>query len=398
MSPQQPLTVLAMRARARSEAIVAKIAEAFRAEVPGYRPGEGLSDSNIRKNIAAYVDDVLNLVGGGPEPEDQVLEAIMRQRADEGITLTSLLQAYRLGVPILWGAFADLARDNEKQKDALIAATPSLFALMDAYSRRAHAVYREIQIRDARRNEQIRAAMLDTVLGQDSSTGEVFWDAVTALGLPRTGQFTVIAAVAAKEHSTENATPDIEAIVASHSGVEEAWFRLKPRAQLGVVSFRRNRRSAVDDLATKITARIPVRIGLSSPFTSVTECARAGAQAQVAARASAATRSSVRYNRDVLPVLMASSPDAAATLVSATLGPVLELPPERREPLIETVRAWLQRGQSVSATAAQMHCHRNTVNYRLRRFAELTGRSLSDNAWLAQVVLAVEAPLETGLT
>jgi DNA-binding PucR family transcriptional regulator len=39
-----------------------------------------------------------------------------------------------------------------------------------------------------------------------------------------------------------------------------------------------------------------------------------------------------------------------------------------------------------------MHCHRNTVNYRLRRFSELTGRSLADNVWLAQVVLAIEAP------
>jgi DNA-binding PucR family transcriptional regulator len=93
-----------------------------------------------------------------------------------------------------------------------------------------------------------------------------------------------------------------------------------------------------------------------------------------------------------LPVLMASSPDAAATVISATLGPVLELPAERREPIIKTVRTWLQRDQSVSATAAEMHCHRNTVNYRLRRFSELTGRSLADNVWLAQVVLAIEAP------
>ena len=38
-----------------------------------------------------------------------------------------------------------------------------------------------------------------------------------------------------------------------------------------------------------------------------------------------------------------------------------------------------------------LHCHRNTVNYRLRRFWDLTGRSLSDGAWLAQVVLALEA-------
>jgi DNA-binding PucR family transcriptional regulator len=51
--------------------------------------------------------------------------------------------------------------------------------------------------------------------------------------------------------------------------------------------------------------------------------------------------------------------------------------------------------QSVSATATVLHCHRNTANYRLRRFAELTGGSLADNAWLSQVVLAIQAPLPT---
>jgi hypothetical protein len=391
VSPQDLLTVLAKRARARSDAVVEEIARAFRTHVPGYSPGEGLSDSDVRKNIAAYVDDVISLAATGSQPKPEALEAMMRQRADDGITLTSLLHAYRLGVPILWQAFADMA-GNEREKDVLIAATPALFAVMDAYSRHAHAVYREIEIRDARRNEQIRASLLDTVLAEDSSAGAVFWDAVAALGLPPTGQFVVIATVTSEVHSDQDAAPDIEALVAAHASVEEAWFRLKQTTQLGVVSFRRNREAALTDLVARITERIPVRLGVSGPFTAITECTKARAQAQVAARASSATRPTIRYNQDVLPVLMASSPDAAATVVSATLGPVLELPAERREPLIETVRTWLQRGQSVAATAAEMHCHRNTVNYRLRRFSELTGRSLSDNAWLAQVVLAVEAP------
>jgi hypothetical protein len=394
VSPQKPLVTLANRVRVRMDAIVEEIALAFRAHVPGYHAEEGLSDNNIRTNIAAYIEDVLNLAVTGSEPRPETLELVMRQRADDAITLTSLLHAYRLGVPILWQAFADVAKGNEKHKDALIAATPALFAVMDAYSRRADAVYREIEIRDARRNEQIRATMLDTVLNEDSSAGAVFWDAVIALGLPQEGQFSVIVA---QEDSAADATPDIEALVAADPAVEEAWFRLKPHRQLGVVSFRRNRPSAPDDLAARVAANTPVRIGLSTPFTAVAGCARARTQAEVAARASTATRRVVRYNRDVLPVLMASSPDAAATLVSATLGPVLELPPERREPLIDTVRAWVQRGQSVSATAAALQCHRNTVNYRLRRFTELTGRSLADNAWLAQVVLAVEAVPETAL-
>lgn len=384
--------LLSNRARGRSEAIVTQVAAAFRAEIPGYGRGEGLTDEEIRGNIGQYLDEILDRIGGGPEPRPEGLDVFMRGRLDAGITLTSLLHAYRLGAAVIWDALAALARGHERQKDALIAATPALFGLLNIYSIRAHAIYREIEIRDARRNEQVRATMLDTVLSENSSVGADFWHAVATLGIPRTGQFAVLVAITNSDQAHDEAPADIEALVSSHTGVEEAWFRLSPRSQLGLVSFRRNRIGTLDDVGDKVTARAPVCVGISIPFTSVADCAKARAQAQVAAAAASPTRPAIRYNRDVLPVLMASSPDAASTVIATTLGPVLELPAERRDLLINTVRTWLQLRQSISATATVLHCHRNTVNYRLRRFAELTGGSLADNTWLSQVVLAVEAP------
>jgi hypothetical protein len=395
VSPEQPLMTLVSRARTRSDAVVAQIAAALRADIPGYRPGEGLSDEELHDQISSYFADVLDHIGGAPEPGPGALDPFMRAKFDAGITLTSLLHSYRLGVATAWNALAELARRNDRQKDALVAATPAMFGLMNAYSTRAHAVYREIEIRDARRNEQIRASMLDTVLSENSSAGADFWDAVTILGIPRTGQFAVVIAATHDDETVDDEPADIEVLITSHPAVEEAWFRLSPRAQVGLVSFRRNKISALDGISDTVTQRVPVCLGVSIPFTSVADSAKARTQAQVAASAASAARPAIRYNRDVLPVLMASSPDAAATVITTTLGPVLQLAPERRDPLIDTVRAWLRLGQSVSATAAELHCHRNTVNYRLRRFAELTGGSLSDNVWLSQVVLAVQAPLPT---
>ena len=357
------------------------------------RPGEGLTDDNLRDQISNYLADVLDYMAGAPEPGPEALDPFMRAKFDAGITLTSLLHSYRLGAATIWDALAELARRDDKQKDALIAATPALFGLLNTYSTRAHAIYREVEIRDARRNEQIRATMLDTVLSENSSVGADFWNAVTILGIPRTGQFAVVVATTDDDQAAHDAPTDIEALVTSHTAVEDAWFRLAPRSQLGLVSFRRNKISALDDIGDKVAKREPVCVGVSVPFTSVADCAKARAQAQVAATAASAAQPAIRYNRDVLPVLMASSPDAAATVIATTLGPVLELPAERRDPLIDTVRTWLQLRQSVSATATVLHCHRNTVNYRLRRFAELTGGSLADNAWLSRVVLAVQAPL-----
>ncbi|OBI24823.1 hypothetical protein A5709_10105 [Mycobacterium sp. E1386] len=390
MLQQRPLTVLTNRVRQQSGAIVTKVLARLRAEVPDYLPIDDDNGETVRGNIAEYLDEMLEWIDRGTDPGHHSFDSAIHHRASQGLTQSSLLHAYRLGAATIWDELARLADIGEIEKEALIAATPSIFAWMNTNSLRAQAVFREVDIRNARRNEQVRAALLDTVLFNESSVGAAFWDAVAALGLPRTGQLTIISATSA-EPSVAHSPPDIETLISANPAVQDSWFRLTSHSQLGVVSLRRNRADALDTIAATICTDIPIMIGLSSPFTEVADCSKARAQAQVAMSASSNSRPSTRYNRDVIAVLLASSPDAAASVVTTTLGPVLELPAERREPLLTTVDTWLQRGQSVSATADELHCHRNTINYRLRRFAELTGRPLADNIWLAQVAVALQA-------
>lgn len=390
MVEQRPLTVLANRVRQQSDAIVTTVLIRLRSEVPDYLHSSGDSDETVRDNIANYLAEMLEWIDRGAEPDHINFDSAIRWRAGEGLSLSSLLHAYRLGAATIWDELARLAGTDEIDKGALIAATPSIFAWMNTNSLRAHAVFREIEIRDARRNEQVRAALLDTVLFNESSIGAAFWDAVAALGLPRTGKLSVIAAATAAPVA-EQSPPDIETLISAHPAVQGSWFRLASQSQVGIVALRPSRADALDSIAENACANVPILIGLSSPFTAIADCSKARAQAQVAMTASTNDRPTTRYNRDVLPVLLASSPDAAEAVVTATLGLVLQLPSERAQPLIATVQSWLRLGQSVAATAEKLHCHRNTVNYRLRRFAELTGRPLTDNIWLAQVALALEA-------
>lgn len=153
------------------------------------------------------------------------------------------------------------------------------------------------------------------MLFNESSTGAAFWDAVAALGLPRTGQLTVIAATSG-EHLVKHSPPDIETLISVRPAVQESWFRLTSHTQLGVVSLRRNRANALDRIASTICSDIPIMIGLSSPFTDIADCSKARAQAQVAMSDSSNGRPTTRYNRDVIAVLLASSPDAAASIVT----------------------------------------------------------------------------------
>jgi DNA-binding PucR family transcriptional regulator len=61
--------------------------------------------------------------------------------------------------------------------------------------------------------------------------------------------------------------------------------------------------------------------------------------------------------------------------------------------VLETVRAVLASGGNLEATARSLFVHPNTVRYRLRRAADLTGFSATDprGAWTLQVALALAA-------
>ena len=59
--------------------------------------------------------------------------------------------------------------------------------------------------------------------------------------------------------------------------------------------------------------------------------------------------------------------------------------------VLETVRAVLSSGGNLEASARAIFVHPNTVRYRLKRAAELTGLSATDprGSWTLQVALAL---------
>ena len=92
-----------------------------------------------------------------------------------------------------------------------------------------------------------------------------------------------------------------------------------------------------------------------------------------------------------LGALVAGAPDIAARVVRSVLGGLLDLDPDERSLLLETVEVWADSAGSATEAGKRLYCHRNTVRNRLARLEELTGRSLADPRSLAEVCAAVEA-------
>ena len=86
---------------------------------------------------------------------------------------------------------------------------------------------------------------------------------------------------------------------------------------------------------------------------------------------------------------MRSNPEALARSRDALLGRL-----DKHPALLQTLRAYIHSNRSVSATAAIVHRHRQSVIYRLRRVARLLEVSLDD----AEAMFRVEAAIRTSPT
>lgn len=82
--------------------------------------------------------------------------------------------------------------------------------------------------------------------------------------------------------------------------------------------------------------------------------------------------------------------DAVAALLSDVYEP-LAVDDAAGGALLQTVSGYLDRGSALEATARELYVHPNTVRYRLRRVAELTGRSATNprDAYVLRIAITL---------
>ena len=88
--------------------------------------------------------------------------------------------------------------------------------------------------------------------------------------------------------------------------------------------------------------------------------------------------------RDLALEYHLTRPSAATPLLADLLSPL-----ESRSVLLETLESYLDAGCDRSAAAAALHVHPNTVIYRLRKVATLTGLDVGTAPDLVRLVAAV---------
>ncbi|GAA1210704.1 PucR family transcriptional regulator [Prauserella alba] len=367
------------------DAVTLEIARLIREDEPyyvDYMSQQQLADA-VRPNIISALENVIRNEANRPT----VARRTGRERAEDGVPLDTVLHAYRIGTRHLWHELVRQCRADPEASQALLGSASILWNSLDLSSQALTTAYRDVETEQLFRDSRFREAALAALFSGITTTGRGLADVAAALRLPKVGRFVV---VASDPQSMERSRPPVSAERALSSlGVRSVW-RSEADSELGLVALTKTYRT---DRLNKYLASITTgRVGVSDVFESIVATPQAVPQALMA-RDAATPGSNVvtRFDEARVAALVTAAPELSVGLARRTFEKVFDLPAEERDVLFDTLEAWFGAQGSAADAGNVIHCHQNTVRYRLNKLAQLTGRDPRSPVDVTRLYLALQA-------
>ncbi|MGW6457136.1 PucR family transcriptional regulator [Streptomyces sp. NPDC055078] len=342
-----------------------------------------LSHEQLRGAVHDNLRTLLTALQGCPASLDAP-RAAGRLKAERGIPLAALLHAFRLAGRFIWDRLLAMAVAEGTATELLHTAS-GIWVVIDECSSAAAEAYRTAVEEQSRRNAAARNVMLTTLLDGSAGNGAGAWETVRVLGLDRQGPFLV---VCAEIHEGTEPLPAVDTRLRS-AGIGSEWIQqIGTRAGLIALPNEQAAVTAGEQLARSAVSRI----GVSRPFASPAQAPSAWREAQMAAQCLPPGTSGTHvYGSSPIALLATASPDIASEVTRTVFGRLHSLPEDERTRLLDTLETWFATGGSTTRAAERLHCHRNTVLYRLNQIAALTGRRITDADSSAELYIALRA-------
>lgn len=360
-----------------------RMVTAFVAEIPIYAqlPREQL-EGEIRTITEANLRLFFGVLRTGePMPAAELAEVRLSaaRRAEERVPLDAVLTAYHVGARIGWLALVEEHQPDET--DVLLAAGARVLAYTQQVTAAVAAAYLDEQ---------------QTIFGEERDAARLFASALLSgepadtlaarLGVAIAPAYLVVALRIAP-HPDESDEKDVGGAIAARRKVrrvqaaldelsgEPAITQLDPSG--GSILLPTSAEAApalaerLSDLALVLekAAGAPVIAGGAIGY-GVGDVPRAAAQAQDILRLTRVLDKppGAYLLRDVLLEYQLTRPSDAQDALASLIGPL-----DRNPDLLRTLEAYLDADLDRRSTAAALHVHPNTFDYRLRRIIELTG-------------------------
>jgi DNA-binding PucR family transcriptional regulator len=351
------------------DALVPAIGDRIRAEIPDFRrlPAGTLAGA-IRGNVARALEALRDL-RPPTEAELEQAAAIGRERAEQGLTVDAVLHAYRISVTAVWSRFGELARERGADVASVLAFSETLWLWADAVMDIVGAAHREVELEQAREEQQRRDAFVFALLSGTLDAAELRLQSAT-FGLDADRSY-----IPFRARSVADATLPRRVAVALAG--DDGLVTGLDRDFAGI--------------AGRPPASMPgIVCGFGPP-------ARLEALPAAFASASRALQTAVAFGQEgavsladlsIRPAILADEAlgDAFAARYLEPLAGLGRLGTE----LETTLRAWFDEGMRVEDTARALHVHPNTLRHRIRRFEEATGATLRDPRAIVELWWALE--------
>lgn len=347
-----------------------------------YTEGTLLTLDQLTSAVHDNLFSLLSTLSGQGAASLEAADEAGRLKARQGVPLAALLHAYRLAGRLIWSELVVLAAEQDSA-ESLVHLASDVWAIIDDFSGAAADAYREFVAEQARQGATSRGVMLTALLDGTVDSSAQASEIARMLNLSDRAGYVVVCAEIGSDGA--DPLPGIEEQLAS-SEVTSAWIQ-QTGQMLGLLGISPGGNfGAVYPLLASVAR---ARVGVSLVFTSPDAAAAGRREAQLAARCvPPGERGSHVYGASAIALLIATAPDAARELTTTVLGRVIGHPESAL--FLSTLRAWFDAKGSSAKAARILHCHRNTVLYRLNRLAELTGRNITDPLAIAELQLAVE--------
>ena len=296
-----------------------------------------------------------------------------RRRAQQGIPMELVLNAYTLGTRVLWEALVAQGSKDDVDEQVLLVAGQRIWSALDVQNAVFIDAYRRESVRLHRRDLQRQQSTLDALVEGRGTDPDFAAEARDALGI--TGEMGIACVVAPYDGSLDEPLMPSGGDRLERLGITSHWH-VRGGLYFGLLA---GALPPDGELAETLVPHAVGRVGLARSPEGVGGFATAF---QLAARAADTVprgrRCVVAVGERLPEVLLAGSPEVAALLVQETVAPILAQPPHLAETLRQTLAALLEHDGSAKHAAEALYCHRNTVIYRAKQIEELTGRSLAD--------------------
>lgn len=329
-------------------------------------------------------------------PSHEVLEqtaSFTRRRVHQGVTLDSLLRAFRIGSGVLWDAMIEAVKgDAVLEKEVLLNVSPYLLHHFDIVSHHVAQAYMDEQFQQASWRDRVRGELWSVISARREDV-DAFARYCNLLNIDAAVQHVAIAFAV---HDVAGGTRlDSHALVriAREMGMTSEncmYMRYRDHLVMWVPTGRGEPLVDGDRRIGKCAQQVIDRVGniegagiglpgigakgwwtsLGQAFKAIGHGLDGGMQ-------------TTRYSSILLDEAIANS-DSTRHFLDAILERLAVEPH-----LLETLRAYLHHQQHRKSVANVLGVHPNTIDHRLQRIETLLGGSFGDVTWLAMLSAAL---------